>query len=357
MLRLMIDFGNASSNTGIGLYGRGLLEALRTFGSAGVSACEAGISSISHRFRPLHRLVYLAKLSRLRGEGFRGADVVHFVNQFVPKRVNHVSYVTSAHDLDPILVPEAYTRRYSAYFRQVSLKAVERSHLIEAHTEAIKAEVAEYFSVNPDKIRVIGDGLSREFMTRADSMVRNPGVIPLVLFVGQIGWKKNVGWLVRTVAKGIRNGALPRVRLILAGSPGYGYQDVESALADAKELAEWRRRPTLDEIVGLYRQSSVLVLPSRREGFGRPMLEAMYCDVPVVASRIPSLVEVGQTAAVYFELDNEDEFYHALQLALEDKNRMHRMQAAVSQVQRYSWKDLAKKYITFYHDAQRFVEG
>ena len=351
MIRVVIDSGNAPPGTGIGIYSELLLRALQKYCGAEILASEAGISWTAYSLRPLKRLVYLARLSRLRRSGFSGAGVVHFTNHYTPRRVEKVRYILSIHDLDAIKLPEAHTRRYSWYCRFIIPRAIERAHMIITPSEAVREEVLQEYALPPDTVRVGGQGLSEEFMSRAGKETHDRPEISTVLYVGQISKKKNVAWLVRTFVKGVLRGALPRLRLVLAGGAGFGSREVFTQIPAARGIVSWYNRPSLSEIANLYSQSAFVVLPSLREGFGRPLLEALYCGKPAVASRIPSSLELLGEYGYYFTLNDEDEFYWAINNALEDPKGRERKSFAARQLEKYSWKNLARKYLDLYRGA------
>jgi glycosyltransferase involved in cell wall biosynthesis len=348
MINVAIDTGNAPPKTGIGIYGQCLIAALSQYGSRDLCVSEAGVSLASKKLRPLRRIIYTIRLYKLANRKFNGADIVHFTNQYVPKKVQGVSYVTTIHDLDPMMLPETHSRRYNTYFELVMKKAIKRIDHIEVHTHAVLNDVLDTFNVPPELCSVVGDGLSDDFFALADTMVSAIPSVPTLLYVGQISKKKNVAWLVKTVAAGIKSGGLPKMKLIVAGGPGYGANDFRNELDCSGNNVEWVQSPSFFEIIRLYKNCSAVVLPSLREGFGRPLLEAMYCDKPIIASKIPSNLEVGGQGENYFQLGNIDEFYQCVNNAFLDIHKEKRRENAQKQLARYSWENLTKLYVELY---------
>jgi glycosyltransferase involved in cell wall biosynthesis len=356
VLRVVIDLGNASDRTGTGMVALGLLDALERYVPEEIEASEAGISSIGNTLRPIRRLFYLQRLARLVKTGFNGANVAHFINSYVPRKHPNVAYVSSIHDLDAIQCPEVYSRRFVLYIRKAYQTACERAEVIVTHTEAVGAMIRDEYDLPETRVRVTGIGLHRRFVAAVDAAsgsLRNPPrrPIPTLLYVGQVSKKKNTAWLVRSVVRGVKSGALPNMMLMLAGNAGHGAEEVRRELKEAGDLVVWHYSPSLEELVRLYLESSAVVLPSRREGFGIPLLEAMYCGKPIVASRIPTSVEVAASAANFFTLDNADEFYDALHGAVEDCRAEQRRLTAEQQLSKYSWQRLAPMYLDVYRDA------
>ena len=101
-----------------------------------------------------------------------------------------------------------------------------------------------------------------------------------------------------------------------------------------------------EELVGLYQGAACLVQPSRFEGFGLPVLEAMACGVPVVAVDEPALREVAGDAAVFV---GEDDLVAGVARALEERERL--VAAGLERVEAFSWRTTAERTLAAYRDA------
>jgi glycosyltransferase involved in cell wall biosynthesis len=359
MLRILIDLGNASARTGTGIVALGLLDALNQFCSNEIEVSESGISSVSDSLRPLHRLVYLYRLSQLARNGFGGAQVAHFINAYVPTKHTKVAYVSNIHDIDAVQCPEIYSRRFVAYISRAYRTACDRSEVVVTTTEAVADMIRNEYDLPEAKVKVTGIGLYRRFVEAVDlHRARSEGHVapsPRLLYVGQVSKKKNTAWLVNSFVRGVRSEAIPRMKLVLAGNAGYGAEIVKRELNEAGDLVQWHYNPPLDELARLYLECSAVILPSRREGFGIPLLEAMYCKKPIVASRIPTSLEVADSVAHFFSLDDQDEFFHATREAIENHEVESRHRAAEKQLEKYSWRVLAPQYAKVYAEAVKIL--
>src|ERR1019366_9601217 len=132
----------------------------------------------------------------------------------------------------------------------------------------------------------------------------------LVLFVGVIQRRKNVGRLVKAFER-----LPPGWRLAFAGaSQGYG------AAEELHAVEESPRRPDIDllghlpteQLAALYARARIFAFPSLDEGFGMPVLEAMAHEIPVVTSRCSAMPEVAGDAALLVNPLDVDELSHAL---------------------------------------------
>ncbi len=298
-------------------------------------------------------MIYMTRLYNLRRNNFNGADVVHFTNVYTPKRHRKIAFVSTVHDLDAINFPDTYPAIYRLYFDKIVRDLISRTDLILADSEAVGCAIKEKYSLSDDRVRAVGIGISTSFMKLADEIQPSRvGGPPIMLYVGSLSKKKNTAWLVQNTVKGVRSGAIRSLRLILAGSPGFGFEEVELALRNTHDIVDWIKSPDMSQLVRLYKEADIVVLPSITEGFGIPLIEAMYCRKPIVASNIPSSVEVASSAAEFFDLNDSESFYNAITLALNESNVQARTQFVEKHITRFMWSHLTTKYIEAYQDAQ-----
>ncbi|MCA9994232.1 MAG: glycosyltransferase family 4 protein, partial [Anaerolineales bacterium] len=106
-----------------------------------------------------------------------------------------------------------------------------------------------------------------------------------------------------------------------------------------------------EELALLYNASSVFVFPSLYEGFGLPVLEAMACGTPVVASSLTSIPEVSGKAAILADPRDETEFAYALEaILINPKKQLAMAEAGLHQAQSFSWKRTAKMTLATYQE-------
>jgi glycosyltransferase involved in cell wall biosynthesis len=95
----------------------------------------------------------------------------------------------------------------------------------------------------------------------------------------------------------------------------------------------------------LYNRASAFIYPSRYEGFGIPLLEAMACGCPIISSRIPSSVEVAQDVPFYFTSGNPEELTMALEQSLDKGECYLRRDAGLLLSHKYSWEKTASDFL------------
>jgi glycosyltransferase involved in cell wall biosynthesis len=238
-----------------------------------------------------------------------GLDALHAPVNVAPLAVP-LPQVLTVHDVSPFL-PESRAiplplRLYWRAFRRASAR---RAAAIIAVSHASAAQVVRALGVPRQAVRVVYHGVAPAYLDAPDSPLAQeqepplPGCAPgYLLWVGRTYPSKNLPVLLRALDRLRRRG--PRwadVRLALVGRPGWDEAQVQAlirqlGLGDRVVRLGHTNEPTLRR---LYRHAAALALPSTDESFGLPLLEAMACGTPVVAARLPSLVEVGGAAAHY----------------------------------------------------------
>ena len=235
--------------------------------------------------------------------------------------------VVTVHDLSFERDPSAMGRRDRLVFRIVVPRSVRRAARVFAVSERTRRDLIELYGTPAAKIVITPNAVDQAF---------TPGGRPdgYLLFVGAIQRRKNPLAAVNA-AKELG------LRLVVAGP------EKEPALARelerrGAELVGYVEKPALAD---LYRRAACLVLPSRYEGFGLPMLEAMACGTPVVAADDPALREVGGDAAVYA---GDGRFAEAIRRTLSDRDA--HVRAGLGRARLFSWEESARRAVAAYRE-------
>jgi glycosyltransferase involved in cell wall biosynthesis len=225
------------------------------------------------------------------------AKLFHGMNQRLPRWRARRS-VTTFHDLF-VLTSEYSTPEFRARFIELARDAADRSDLIVAVSQFTADQVHDLLKVERARLRVVHHGVHGPRETYNDEQRE-----PIVLHVGAIQTRKNTSRLIEAF------NTMPQPwRLVLAGSQGYGAEDVLK-LADGRvEVTGYVTAAQLDD---LYKRASIFAFPSLDEGFGIPALEAMAYGVPVIASNTSALPEVCGDAALLVDPTKVDEIAGAL---------------------------------------------
>jgi glycosyltransferase involved in cell wall biosynthesis len=357
---------------GLARYARELFAALRAREDVAVTPV-AGWSSLSHR--PLadlrretglkltglgRRLTPLAwtylggpALERLIGQPI---DVVHAVALGYPVATRKKLVVT-VHDLGPLTHPE-YFRNTRPWVMERSLRQAERqADVIICVSRSTADEVCTYLGDGvADRVRVVHEGVSREFFAPADGTCLNglslPAEgIPYILSVGKISPRKNVQGVIRALHYVMNE--IPH-HLVLVGGSGW---DTEVATKEVTSPALRERLHFLgyvddEQLRALYQRAAVYVHPSLYEGFGLTVLEAMASGAPVIASNASALPEVaGDTGRLVDPADSEALSHELREICSNaglagDLARRGRAHAAT-----FRWADCAASVAEIYREA------
>lgn len=236
--------------------------------------------------------------------------------------------VVTVHDLSFERHAFAMPLKDRLTFKLVVPRAVRRAARVLAVSERTKADLVELYRLPPQKIAVTPHGVDPVFRP-------GPGSGSYVLFVGAIQWRKNP----LAAAGAASHAGLP---LVVAGP------EREHALAEElrRRGADLRGYVAKEELAELYRGAAALVLPSRYEGFGLPVLEAMACGTPVVAFPDPALREVAGDAAIFAE---EDRLGEAVEQAIAERERLSA--AGLARAAGFTWEETARLTVAAYREA------
>jgi alpha-1,3-rhamnosyl/mannosyltransferase len=234
-------------------------------------------------------------------------DVLHFSDWLYPPQLSGVR-ATSVYDLVPLRFPEWTTLKTQRLHVRKVRHAARTCDVLFAISRQVAVEVKERLGVDGARLEVAYPGVGEEFRPNG-AAAELPA--PYLLAVSTLEPRKNVGVLVEAFSA-LRAGR-PELTLAVAGPEGWG------------KRPDFERPGVLtlgfvpdSELPSLYRGASAFVYPSRYEGFGLPVLEAMACGTPAAVSSHPSLDEVSGDAAFRADPDDPQALAGAIERALED---------------------------------------
>ena len=278
-----------------------------------------------------------SRLGRPAVERFLGPiDVLHFSDWMYPPQRGGIR-ATTVHDLVPLRFPEwvqgRTQRMHSAKYRN----AARTCDVLFANSAFTKGEVVELLGVPEDRVRVALPGADERFSPTGE---RTDLGRPYVLTVATLEPRKNLATLVRA------HELLGREDLLLAivGAEGWGEQPAldRSGIVRLGHVDD-------EELPRLYRGATAFAYPSRFEGFGLPVIEAMACGVPVVCSSHRSLDEACGEAAVRADPESPEAIADGIERALADRDELSlrgRAHAA-----RFTWLDTGRALLEGYLSA------
>src|SRR5262249_9484976 len=245
-------------------------------------------------------------------------DVLHFTDWMYPPQRTGVR-ATMIHDLGPLKYPEKLHSR-TVSMHTANAEQARRCDLVFVNSEFTASDVAETLRIPHERIRVAYPGVARAFTPEGD---RHDAGRPYAFTTATADWRKNLDTL------------------------HVGWRELEDELA-LVTLADLGYVSNA-ELPALYRGASVFVYPSRFEGFGIPVIEAMACGVPCVVSSHPSLDEAAGDAAVRADPEDADAIAAAVREALERRDDL--VERGRTNARRFTWLETGRVHLQGYAEA------
>jgi len=277
------------------------------------------------------------------------ADYYVFLSFTSPVLFKKQRIINAIHDLTCWDCPESIPIKMKYYYRYTYKVATKRSWKLVTVSQFSQKRICEKYVLDKDKVPVIYDGLTDIFSEESyvNPMLKEKYHLPdkYILSLSTIEPRKNLQLLIRAYKEMIEEGKhLPD--LVLAGRKGWKLEDI---VGDIDEKVKRRIHFTgfIDDVdlAQIYREAELFVFPSKYEGFGLPVIEAMSQGTLVVCSDAASLPEVAGDAGILFKSNSCEMLKQTLimwdMMSKEERDNLSQKGIAISK--QYSWENEANK--------------
>ncbi|RFZ82311.1 glycosyltransferase family 1 protein [Mucilaginibacter terrenus] len=283
-----------------------------------------------------------------------GVHIYHGLSYELPSGIQTtgIRTVVSIHDLIFLRFPQYYNAIDRWIYTAKTKKACDTAHRIIAISDRTKQDLVQLLGADPDKIEVIYQGCSPEFgmpiPTDRLEAVRAKYSLPdeFLLTVGTIEERKNLMLLAKALTH-----LKSSVPLVVVGK-ATKYLDEVKAYLTQKELLDkvtFLHNVPFEDLTAIYKLASLFIYPSRYEGFGIPILEALTSCLPVIASTGSCLEEAGGPVSRYVHPDDDKELATQIELVLTNTElRDHMIKAGHIYAERFKDATLAAQLMDIY---------
>lgn len=269
---------------------------------------------------------------------------------------NHLSLRTKIptiyvqHDLAYLHCSDGVSKSALAFYRHFTPKYLKRADQIVAVSEYTKKDIIHQFSIDSDKISVVYNACDEKFQPVSEdekSQVRElyTDGEEYFLYVGSIHPRKNVARLIEAFGEFKKETGASH-KLVLLGRMAWKTSQEQKVLASSPykdDIVLLGYKPST-EIARIVASAFALTYVSIFEGFGIPILEAFYCDTPVITSNVSSMPEVAGDAAVLVDPFSIESIANGMVFLLKNPKERHAMiERAKSQRKKFSWENSAKQ--------------
>lgn len=283
------------------------------------------------------------------------SDFIYHEPNFILKAHKGPS-VATIHDLSFLHYPQYHPAKRVAWLTSELPKTIARADILITDSELVRRELIDTYSVDEQRVRAIHLGAAPCYAPLAPEQTRNTleqyGLEhgQYLLFVGTLEPRKGVDTLLESWYQ------LPKIikkefPLVLAGAPGWGNKALQQRIASLMKTDGLRHLSFVpnSDLPALYAGAAVFVYPSRYEGFGLPVLEAMSCGAPVICTADTSMSEITGDCALHIQSGDIQQLTCLLHQLLDDVfQRAELATAGLNQAQNFSWEKCAQDTLEIY---------
>jgi glycosyltransferase involved in cell wall biosynthesis len=281
-------------------------------------------------------------------------DVFHGLSNELPFTISKFKgkKIVTIHDLIFLRYPNWYPT-IDRFFYQLKFKfACENADIIIATSIQTKKDIIQFYKINERKIEVVYQNCDDNFKSiksnEEKKIIKKKYNLPdeFILYVGTISERKNLLQLIKAVE------LLPQnqpIKLVVVGNGKEYFQVIKNYISEKKiNNITFITNADFNDFPYIYQQAKCFVYPSLFEGFGIPILEALYSKIPVITSINSCFNEVGGADSIYVNPMNEFEIRDAIVEVLTSKKTIEKTQKSYEFAQRFNNQQLADDCLTIY---------
>lgn len=270
----------------------------------------------------------------------------HTLPAFFPGRS-----VVTVHDLGYRLFPQAHPPNQRRYLDLTTRYSASRATAILADSQATADDLTRFYGTSPDKISVVYPGVTAPPIESNISEIRQQYGLPLryFLFIGTLQPRKNIARIVDAFDRWQKANPSEKIALVLAGKQGWLFDQRWLAGVDNVYITGY-----IDDAHkgALMAGATALIFPTLYEGFGFPVIEAMHCGTPVIASTSSSLPELVDSAGLLVDPENVSEIATAIDLIVWNADLRNRLRMqGYQQARQFTWERAAEQALTVLEQA------
>lgn len=258
--------------------------------------------------------------------------------------------IITIHDVAYLRLPKSNSWKSRVLLTTLVPSSIRRADAIIAVSEFTKREIISAYSVLPEKIHVIPNGVDSSFHpptpNEVDAIREKYGlpIRDIVLYIGAIEPRKNLVRLSEAIA------GISGATLVIGGKPNRSGTEILHAIKQVLGAnVRFLGFVPDEDLPGLYGAATVFAYPSVYEGFGLQPLEALACGTPVACSSAASLPEVVGDSALTFDPLAVDEMKSAIKTLLSDRKRRECQQrSGLERATEFGWARIAKQTLDLY---------
>lgn len=262
--------------------------------------------------------------------------------------------IITIHDFSCFRYPQWHPEDRVAHMQKFFWQSVQNATHIITVSETIRQEAANMFGIAKERITAIPNGVSHEIFQPASAAVmadlRQRYGLPahFILYVGALEPRKNLCNLL-TAHSLLPQSLRQKYPLILVGAQGWINNEIMELIHRQAAHTRLVGHVPLADLPAFYSACDLFAYPSWYEGFGLPVLEAMACGRPVLASEDPALMELCEGNAIHAQASDIDALAKALRQILEDQDlRQNLGQAARKRAQDFSWATAGQRHLQLF---------